>query len=131
MSPKLRILIPLLMMAGCALTTVSLVLFQLNRPTWSLGIALLLLLSLFHYYFTWRKWCVVFTGIYLLLATFDVIAIGPDATAYFLRIGSVQLPYIQLVALGILIVYGLLNVDQLAEMYQDYKEAKAKKKEQK
>lgn len=130
MTPKLRILIPLLIMVCCAVYTMTLISLYLCPLTWRRGIALLLLVSLFHYYFTWRKGCVVFTGIYLLLATFNVISIGPDNTVFFVQLGSVQLPDIQLVGLGLLIVYSFLNVDQLAEMYADYKAAKAQKKEQ-
>lgn len=133
MSPRLRILIPLLIIAGFVLYTWTLVLLRWYYPSLEKGLALILLLSLFHFYFTRHKWCVVFTGIYLLLVTFNLLSVTPATTSHSLGIGTegrrLFTPGIQFTGLGILILYCILNFDQLTAIYLDYKEAKAKKKD--
>ncbi|WP_276480017.1 hypothetical protein [Paraflavitalea pollutisoli] len=135
MSPKLRILIPLLIITGFVLYTWALIVLEGYPHSMQKDLALILLIVLHYFYFTRRNWCVVFTGIYLLLLTFNLLSITPATTSHSLGIGPVEhrvyTPAIQFIGLGILVLYGILNFDQLTEMYLDYKEAKAKKKEEK
>lgn len=131
MSPKIRILIPLLIMAGCQLYTWLLVCLRFYYPTMQKGISLVLLISLFHFYFTRVRWCIVFTGLYLFLVTINCLTLTPATTALFLGFGrgenAIYTPGVQLIGLGLLVLYGVLNFDQLVEMYLDYKESRTKK----
>ena len=67
---------------------------------------------------------IVATGVYLLLATFNILAITPEMAVSWLRIGPIETPPVQLFSIGLFILYFILNLDQLIDIYLDYKEAK-------
>lgn len=66
-------------------------------------------------------------GAFLLLATFNALAITPAITTSWLNIGGLTTPPVQLMSLGLLVLYVVLNLDTLIEIQLDYKEAKEQK----
>lgn len=92
--------------------------------TWRHYVGLSFFLLLVFCYFKYPKLSLAGLGAYLLLATCNVLAITPEITTNWLRIGPVETPPIQLLSLGLLVLYGILNLDPLIEIYLDYKEAK-------
>lgn len=66
-----------------------------------------------------------------MLATFNLLAYTPaiSTTRFGINIGSVQLatPPVQLLSLGIFVLYFILNLDSLINIYLDYKEARQMK----
>lgn len=75
-------------------------------------------------YFLYRRPAVLFTGIILLLAVFDVISFFAATTTTSLRIGNLTSPEIQLKALLLLFVYLALNMNFFITWHLDIKEGK-------
>lgn len=128
---KIRILIPLVVIAGLLLyswifflTTDWLAIIQHY-------IGLVLFIPLVYYFFNNLNRAVIWTGIYLLMGVCKFLAFTPFLmrTAMGIKIGSLELgmPSFQLIPFLIFIVYGILNFDQLAEIYLDHKERKQKR----
>ena len=69
------------------------------------------------------------TGIFLLLAILNLLAITPSISTFYLNFGAFSTPGIQLFPLLILSLFLALNFNPMVEMYLDYKEAKEKTKE--
>lgn len=65
---------------------------------------------------------IVGTGIYLLLATFNLLAMTPTITVSGIKIGPISTPPVQLISLLLFILYFCLNMDSLIDIYLDYKE---------
>ena len=91
-------------------------------------IALILVLINLGIYFFKFDYGIVFTGILLLLATFNFIALFPDivSSSYFIRIADKEIatPTIQGKSLLLMIVFLVLNFGYLIEMYANYKYTK-------
>lgn len=68
------------------------------------------------------KFATVLIGIFLLLATFNFIALTAVITSHSFGIGPISTPPVQLGSLGLLILYFVLNMDILIDIYLDYKE---------
>lgn len=66
-------------------------------------------------------------GVYLVLATCNVLALTPAITNTVIGIGPVSTPPFQLMSLGILALYLTLNLNSLLDMQLDYKEARQKR----
>lgn len=66
--------------------------------------------------------------IYLILATFALHAITPDITTSWIRIGPISTPPVQLLSLGILTLYAIINLNSLIDMYLDYEDVKIARK---
>ncbi|MBO9564212.1 MAG: hypothetical protein J7621_15615 [Niastella sp.] len=74
---------------------------------------------------------VIYTGLYLLLATFNLLVITPTINhGFWIKIGSVtiDLPSFNGRAFGVLALYLMLNFDALIDFYLDYKESRKQKK---
>ncbi|MDB5200660.1 MAG: hypothetical protein JWQ27_69 [Ferruginibacter sp.] len=65
------------------------------------------------------------TGVYLILGTFDLLALTPTISTFGFRFGPVSTPDIQGLSLGLFILYFILNMDPLIDIYLDYKEMKS------
>jgi hypothetical protein len=68
-------------------------------------------------------------GVYLLLTTFNLVAITPAITTSWINFGSSGLttPPVQLLSLGLFILYFIMNLDSLINIQLDYKKAKTLK----
>jgi hypothetical protein len=125
------ILIPLTIVAGLLLYCWTVILFTNIEATWrhylALGLFGLLLYFQFH---SWTK-TVLFTGLYLLFGTCNLLSLTPSVqtNSFGLRMVSVEIwtPTFQLLSFGLLILYFFLNFDNLTNIYLDYKESKGRK----
>jgi hypothetical protein len=124
---KIYLSIPLAIMAGL-LIYCWIIIFSTNiLATWRhyVGLGLFLILVLF--YFKSFKLTAIGTGIYLLLATSNVLSMTAGIKTSWLRIGPVETPPVQLISLGLFILFFILNFDTLTDIYLDFKEAKQAK----
>lgn len=91
--------------------------------TWRQYIGLLLFFILAFLFLKNIVAAIISTGLYLLLATFNLLAMTPTITVSGIRIGAISTPPVQLISLGLFILYFCLNMDSLIDIYLDYKEA--------
>lgn len=124
---KVRILIPLLLITIIMLYGWTIVLTSDILATWRHYIGMALFITLILLFFKSEKATILATGIFLLVATFNGLAMTAAVSTSQLGIGPVATPPIQLMSLGILILYFILNLDALIEMQLDYKERKAQR----
>jgi hypothetical protein len=61
------------------------------------------------------------------LATFNALAITPAITSSWLNTGGRTTPPVQLLSLGLLVLYVILSLDTLIDIQLDYKEGKVQK----
>ena len=124
---KLSLSIPLAIAAGLLIYCWTIILSTETLATWRhyVGLGLFLILTIF--YFKSYKLTVIGTGIYFLLATFNLLSMTAEVTTSWLRIGPVQTPPIQLLSIGLFILFAILNFDPLIDIYLNYKEAKQAK----
>lgn len=124
---KLFLSIPLAIVAGLLIYCWTIILSTETLATWRHYVGFGLFLILIFFYFKSYKLTVIGTGIYFLLGTFNVLSITAEISTSWLRIGPVQTPPVQLLSLGLFILFAILNFDPLVDMYLDYKEAKQAK----
>lgn len=127
---KIGLLIPLLMIASRLIYCWSVILFSDTLATWRHYIGLLLFIVVVILVLRSFAKAVFATGIFLLLATFNLLAITPEISTSWMRFGahkSVSTPHIQLMSLALLGLYFILNIDTLIEIQLDYREAKQQK----
>ena len=128
---KIRILIPLIIIAGLLLYTWIMILTTDSAAIIQHYIGLVLFIPLGYLFSKNLNRTIIWTGIYLLLGVVKFLAITPSlvSTSAGISIGPLQLgmPSFQVIPFLIFILYAILNFDQLAEIYLDYKEAKEKK----
>lgn len=121
---KLFLSIPLVIVAGLLIYCWAIILSTDILATWRHYIGLGLFLILILLYFKSTALTIVGTGVYLLLATFNVLSITAVITTHWVRIGPVQTPPVQLLSFGHFILFAILNFDQMIEIYLDFKEAR-------
>jgi hypothetical protein len=130
MKQKILILIPLLITAGFFLHGWIIILTTDVLATWRHYLGLVFFLILVFLFFTTKAQVIVTTGLFLLLATFNLLAITPTITTTYIgkNFGTITIttPPVQLLSLGIFAVYFILNLDSLINIYLDYKEAKSR-----
>lgn len=126
---KILIFTPLLSVAGLLLYCWTTFLLSETLATWKHYVGLLLFIPLVLLFFKSLPKVTIGLGIYLLLATFNLLAIMPAITTTWLNIGSSGLytPPVQLSSLGLFILYFIMNLDSLINIHLDYKETKALK----
>ena len=67
------------------------------------------------------------TGVFLFLATFNLLALTPEIKTSWIGIGPITTPPIQLLSLGLFILYVCVNMNSLIDIHLDYKEGKYKR----
>src|SRR5947209_580805 len=95
-------------------------------PTWRQNLGLIFYLILIILFFINVRKAIIATGIFLLLATFNVLAITTGITTNGIIIASKSIPRIQLLSFGLFILYFILNLNELINIYLDYKESMGK-----
>ena len=120
--------VPLIVVVGILIYCWTIILTTEILATWRqyLGLALFSAIAFF-YFKNLIITTALSTGIFLLLATFNLLAITPNITTSGIRIGPVSTPPVQLLSLALFILYFWLNLDSLIDIQLDYKEAKTKK----
>lgn len=95
-------------------------------------LGLLLFLPVIYFLFKDKtlKKAIVLTGLYLILATINLLSFLPfvTATSLGIAIGSIKIwsPSLNVFALLLLIIYCVLNFDTLVDIHLDYKEIRGK-----
>lgn len=125
---KLFLSIPLVIVAGLLIYCWAIILSTDILATWRHYIGLGLFLIIILLYFKSTTLTIVGTGAYLLLATFNVLSITATIKTSWISIGPVQTPPIQLSSFGLLILFSILNFDQVIDVYLDFKEARESNK---
>lgn len=124
---KILFLIPFFLVAGFLLYCWTTILTSDIIATWRHYVGLLLYAAVVVFFVKDFTKAVIGLGIFLLLATFNALAITPAITTSWLNIGGLSTPPVQLLSLGILVLYFILNMDTLIDIQLDYKEAKEKR----
>ncbi|MFT3702140.1 MAG: hypothetical protein QM802_07210 [Agriterribacter sp.] len=124
---KIFLFIPLAIITGLLIYGWTIILSTDIVATWRHYVGLGLFLVLIFLYFQNFKWTIPGTGLYLLLATINLLSMTAEIKTSWITIGPVSTPPIQLLSLGLFVLFGFLNFTPLTEMYLDYKEAKAPK----
>jgi len=124
---KIFLSIPLAIMATFLIYCWTIILSTDILATWRHYVGLGLFLILILFYFISFKLTAIGTGLYLLLATINVLSMTAEISTSWVRIGPVETPPVQLLSLGLFILFAILNFDPLIDIYLDYKEAKQAK----
>ena len=96
--------------------------------TWRHYAGLLMYLILVAVLFKNLQYATILLGLYLLFAAFALIAITPGITTSWVKIGPISTPPVQLLSLGIFILYAILNFYPLVDWYLEYTERQAERK---
>jgi hypothetical protein len=124
---KILFLIPFLLVAGFMFYCWMTILTSDIIATWRHYIGLVLFAAVVVFFFKNFAKAVIGLGIFLILATFNALALTPTITASWINIGELATPPVQLLSLGMLVLYFVLNMDTLIDIQLDYKEAKEQK----
>jgi hypothetical protein len=126
---KVLLLIPLLILLSLLIYCWTNFLLKNFIPTWKHYLGILFFIPLAVFFFKNSSNAIVGLGIYLLLATFNLLAITPAITTSWVNFGSsgFTTPPVQLLSLGLFILYFIMNLDSLINIQLDYKELKASK----
>ena len=94
------------------------------EATWKhyFGLALFIIIAVC--FFRNIRITTIATGIYLLLATFNLLAFTPAIYTFGFGVGPVTAPDMQGLSLGLLLLYFILNMNALIDIYLDYKESR-------
>jgi hypothetical protein len=125
---KILLIIPLIIIAGLLIYCWTTILFTNIIATWQHYMALALFAVIVLIYFKSFTKTIIATGLYLLLATFNALSMTPEINTSWFRVGSIETPHFQLLSLGLLVLFLILNSDTLVNMYLDNKEAKTQHK---
>lgn len=85
-----------------------------------MGLVLFILVA--YLFFVNTRLSVLACGIYLVIATFNGLAITPAITTSWINIGSFSTPPVQLLSLGLLALYLVFNLGTLIDMWLDFRE---------
>ena len=106
--------------------------FTDNVAVFSHYLGLLLFLPVIYFLFKDKtlKKAIVLTGVYLIIATINLVSFLPfvSTSSFGIKIGSVDIWSPSLNPFGLLlsIIYGIMNFGTLVEIHLDYKELKGK-----
>jgi hypothetical protein len=125
---KKRIIFPLIIIMVILAHCWTIILTTEILAIWRHYIGLVLSIVIIFLFFKNLKATTVATGLYLLLATFNLIAFTPSVDTYGIRFSeSISTPPIQLLSLGLFILYLFLNLDSLINIHLDIEERKLKR----
>lgn len=127
---KILIFIPFLLTTGLVVNCWTNFLVTEAIATWRHYAGLLLFCPLYFLFLKSISQGTLGLGVYLLLATFNLIAFTPTIKTSWFTINTsnpISTPPVQLVSLGLFLLYFVLNLDSLINIHLDYKEAKAKR----
>jgi len=125
---KFRLLIPLVIIAGLLLYSWATFLFGDIGASWQHYVAIGLFSVLVFLLIKNYKSAIIATGLYLLLGTFAILSLTPEVKTAWLTMGPIQTPPMNLLSLGLFILFFILNYDQVFNIYWDYKATQKSKK---
>jgi hypothetical protein len=121
---KLSFILPLLIISGLMINCWIWIFTNEIVATWRHYAGLLLFAVLITMVIRRYKMTLLFIGIFLIAATFNLLAMTPSISTSWLTIGPVSTPPIQLLSFGIFILYAIMNTDELIKLYWDIQERK-------
>ncbi len=125
---KKRILIPLIIIAAILTYCWTIILTTEILATWRHYFGLVLFIAIIIFLLKDKIiTSILTTGIYLLLAIINLIAMTANISTSWIRIGPISTPPIQLMSLGLFIIYFWLNLNSLIDIYMEYEVTKLKK----
>ncbi|MET0392539.1 MAG: hypothetical protein ABW019_05335 [Chitinophagaceae bacterium] len=127
---KAALFIPLVIIATMVIRTWVVLLSAGYISSWRHYTAPLLFIPVVYLAFTNYPKALIGTGIYLLLASSNLLSLTAEISSLMdITIAGINIPTppLQLSALGVLLLFLVLNWGTLDEMYLDYKEAREKK----
>jgi hypothetical protein len=126
---KILMLVPLAIVLGFLIHCWTNALLNTFIPNWRHYIGIVLFVPLLILFFKDLCKAIIGLGVYLLLTTFNLVAITPAITTSWINFGSSGLttPPVQLLSLGLFILYFIMNLDSLINIQLDYKKAKTLK----
>ncbi|MGN6247357.1 MAG: hypothetical protein ACTHNG_03315 [Ginsengibacter sp.] len=125
---KVSLLIPLGIITGLLIYSWITFLLTDVTITWQHYLAIGLFAVLVVLYFRSFEQTVIATGLYLLLATFNILSMTPQIITSWFKIGSIETPHFGTLSSLLLLLFLILNSDALVNMYLDQKEAKTKRR---
>ncbi|MGF7232791.1 hypothetical protein [Arachidicoccus sp.] len=118
-------ILPILILGGILIYTWFIIITTDYFATIKHQIGLGVFLAILAFYFLKFKYGIFFTGIYLLLASFNIIAIFPViiSSSYFVKVGGMEIstPPIQWKAVLLLILFLICTGRYLNNLYVGYK----------
>ena len=127
--PKKQILVPIIIIGSLLAYCWIIILATDVTATWRHYVGMILFIGLILQFFKSISKANIATGIYLLLATFNGLAITPEINTSWLAIGPLVTPPVQILSMGLFILYFIINLDPLIDIYLEYKESKNSKVE--
>ncbi len=129
---QILILIPLITIAGILIYTWTVIFFNDDIAAWQHYAGIILFSVLVFFFFKDYQKSIIATGISLILGVCNLFTLTPSVSwvSYAIRIGSLKIstPSFQPLSLGLLVLYTILNFDNLVNIHLDYKEAQELKK---
>lgn len=126
---KLLSIIPMAIVTGLMIHCWIIILFTDVSPEWRHYLGLTLWLVLIFLYLKTYRWAILATGIYLLLATCNVLAMTPVISTSWLTIGPVCTPPVQGLSLILFVLYAVLNIEVLIDMSLQLKKSRTPKED--
>lgn len=126
--PWTSLLIPMAITGSFLLYCWTIILTTEVLATWKHYAGLVLFVPLVYLFIKDVHKATIATGIYLLLGVFNLLAITPTVTSFWIGSYSIHTPPVQLLFLGIFALYFIINFKSLIDIYLNYTEAKALKK---
>jgi hypothetical protein len=125
---RLRILLPIIAILILLIYCWTIILTTDIIATWRHYLGLILFLPIIYLFFKSKDLVLISTGIYLLLATFNLLALNAEITIYGISFGPLTTPPIQLLSLGLFTIYFILNLDPLIDIFLSFEENRKQKK---
>jgi hypothetical protein len=125
---KILIFIPILIIAIVLILTWSDFLGGYYLPRMQHYAGLVLFLIVLILFFIDSKIALIGTGIFLMCASINLIAITTAISVFTINIFPLSFLPIQPLSLGILVIYLIVNGNLLIDIYLNYKESKGNKK---
>ena len=119
-----RLLIPIIIVGLLLIYCWITILTTEVLATWRHYVGLVLFIGLGLLFLKSVTKATIAAGIYLLLATFNALALTSEINTSWFGIGPIETTPVQLLSLGLFVLYFVLNMDSLINIYLDYKEAK-------
>ena len=125
---KKLLLIPLIIMTILLSYCWAVILTTDILATWRHYIGLTLFIIIVFLFFKNLIAATIGTGIYLLLATFNLLAMTAQINTSGIRIGEVSTPGVQLQSFGLFVIYFLVNLNPLIDIEFKYQEKRKRNK---
>jgi hypothetical protein len=91
---------------------------------WQHFVALVFITIITYLYFTNIKKTLILTGVFFLAGTFGLLSLTAGISSFNFKIGPIQLPPLNGLSLGLLLLYLILNLDTIIEMKLNYEDKK-------